>query len=230
MVRKAWGGLGEQRRVDTEIPQGRRGACWARLHHLSGMQHTTRPHACPCSSAHAPPPPPPPPPHYEMFANKTRRWGCVRCGCSSGAPISYYKHIKPASGGSLWHVARAMSKFGCRKPGSCVAARTRALRRVRGVWNARRCGPFTLGRSRRPRRLAAAAAPPPVLQRHLWWPAAPFGLSTASAVAYNSNRLPATLVQCCHGLTRRRSAAARRAAGAARLPLRGAMASCAAAC
>ena len=108
-----------------------------------------------------------------------------------------------------------MSPARCRssavKPGSCVAARTRALRRVRGVWNARRCGPFTLGRSRRPRRLEAAAAPPPVLQRHLWWPAAPFGLSTASAVAYNSNRLPATLVQCCHGLTRRRSAAARRA-------------------
>ena len=73
-----------------------------------------------------PPPPPPPPPHphthYEMFANKTRRLGCFRCGRPSVASITSNGYLRRllAPGASLGrgHVARAMSKFGweARKP------------------------------------------------------------------------------------------------------------------
>ena len=43
---------------------------------------------------------------YEMFANKTRRWGCFRCCCSSGAPISYSKHLNRLSGSGGSHACR----------------------------------------------------------------------------------------------------------------------------
>ena len=62
-----------------------------------------------------------------------------------------------------------MSKFGCKaRKLRCAPAHglcdVCAGFGMRGV-----CGPSTLGRSRRPRRLAAAAAPPPLQQQHHQW-------------------------------------------------------------
>ena len=62
---------------------------------------------------------------HEMFANKTRRCRCFRCGRPSGASIpsnGYLRRLSGPRGGPLGHVARAMSKFGweARKPRSAL--------------------------------------------------------------------------------------------------------------